>query len=189
MDDLAAEMDKLMLEHSGLTSNEKSLNEIDILPENVVVQQAGHWKNKDTSKIKDFKAVEQTSDWTYSTSYKGTVRYLNTAAAHVKDQTSLELEANKDSTAQLELKDMPESSINFGMLSPDNTILHFGEVYLFEDDLDDCGYTLSKVRFRVMADCWYVLLRFYLRVDGVRVRAFDTRVFHEFGTDFVHREF
>ena len=75
------------------------------------------------------------------------------------------------------------------MLGQENPILHFGEVYLFEDDLEDCGYTMSKVRFRVMKDCWYVLLRFFLRVDGTTVRIYDTRIFHEFGKNFIHREF
>ena len=82
-----------------------------------------------------------------------------------------------------------EATIPFDMLSPENPILHFGEVYLFESDLEDCGYMMSKVRFRVMADCWYILLRYYLRVDGVRVRSFDTRIFHAFGSDNIHREF
>ena len=67
------------------------------------------------------------------------------------------------------------------MLSPENPILHFGEIFLFESDLEDCGYAMSKVRFRVMKDCFYVLLRYYLRVDGVSVRIFDTRIFHEYG--------
>lgn len=48
---------------------------------------------------------------------------------------------------------------------------------------------MSMVRFRVMGDCFYILLRFYLRVDGVQVRIMDTRVFHEFGQDYIHREF
>jgi len=39
---------------------------------------------------------------------------------------------------------------------------------------------MSQARFRVMKDCWYVLLRFYVRVDGVRVRIIDTRMFHDF---------
>mmetsp|Transcript_1614 Transcript_1614/g.2852 ORF Transcript_1614/g.2852 Transcript_1614/m.2852 type:complete len:126 (-) Transcript_1614:23-400(-) len=76
-----------------------------------------------------------------------------------------------------------------GMLQPENPIIHFGEVYLFESDLDDCGYSMSKVRFRVMNDCFYILLRYYLRVDGVCVRIFDTRIFHAFGEKFIHREF
>mgnify|MGYP000984645007 CR=1 FL=1 len=60
---------------------------------------------------------------------------------------------------------------------------------MFECDLEDSGYTLSIVKFRVMADCFYVLLRFYLRVDGVRVRILDTRIFHSFDTNYIIREF
>ena len=75
------------------------------------------------------------------------------------------------------------------MLKPENPIIHFGEVYLFETDLDDCGYAMSKIRFRVMNDCWYILLRSYIRVDGVRVRILDTRIFHDFNTRVILREF
>lgn len=155
----------------------------------VQVQQAKHWKNKDTSKIKDFKEIEYCSDWTYTTPYKGTVRYLSQATKHIKDVTSLELTANKDASNVLVLKETPDEKISFEMLGPENPIVHFGEVYLFECDLDDCGYVQSKVRFRVMNDCFYILLRFYLRVDGVLVRIFDTRVFHKYGSDHIHREF
>ena len=79
--------------------------------------------------------------------------------------------------------------IPFEKLGPENPIVHFSEIHLFECDLEDCGYAMSKVRFRVMGDCFYILLRYYLRTDGVNVRIFDTRIFHEFGTDFIHREF
>ena len=89
----------------------------------------------------------------------------------------------------LSIKKMEEASIPFDMLGPENPILHFGEVFLFECDLDDCGYTMSKVRFRVMSNCFYILLRFFLRVDGAIVRIYDTRIFHEFGTNYIHREF
>ena len=41
---------------------------------------AKHWKGKDTSKIKDYKQITETSDWTYSTAYKGTIKYLSNAA-------------------------------------------------------------------------------------------------------------
>jgi type 2A phosphatase activator TIP41 len=136
--------------------------------------------------------VESTSDWTFSTPYKGTLRYLSNAASNLRGQTGLELEhLDKESvsTSHLSVVQLQEASIPFDMLSPENPILHFGEVYLFESDLEDCGYMMSKIRFRIMGDCWYVLLRYYLRVDGVSVRCFDTRVFHAFGTDNVHREF
>lgn len=71
----------------------------------------------------------------------------------------------------------------------DNPIVYFGELYLYEDDLGDQGYTMCSVRFRVMNDCFYVLLRYYLRVDEVLVRIFDTRIFHSFNTNFIVREF
>ena len=156
----------------------------------VQVAMAGFWKNKDKTKIKDYKEYEATSDWTYSSSYKGTTRYLSLYAKKAADETNLEIDHNKDGpTDTLSLAATPEATIPFNMLSPDNPIKHFGQVYLFETDLEDCGYSMSMVRFRVMADCFYILLRYYLRVDGVSVRIIDTRIFHEFGQDYIHREF
>ena len=63
------------------------------------------------------------------------------------------------------------------MLGPENPIMHYGEVSLYEDELGDKGYTKVNVRFRVMTDCWFVLLRSYTRVDHVLVRILDTRLF------------
>lgn len=48
---------------------------------------------------------------------------------------------------------------------------------------------MGQCRFRFMNDCWYVLLRSYVRVDGVRVRIFDTRIFHDYTTREILREF
>jgi hypothetical protein len=39
-----------------------------------------------------------------------------------------------------------------------------------------------------MPSCWFVLLRYWLRVDGVTIRLRDTRCFHAFGTSVVIRE-
>lgn len=183
-------LEKLVLGQSGLSEAEKALNYIDVIPAAVQVAMAGFWKGKDTSKIKDYKSVNFTSDWSYSTAYKGTVRYLSTASKAIEDETNLSINFNKEAkTDNLSVVQVPEAKIPFDKLSPENPILHFGEVYLFESDLEDCGYSMSKIRFRVMADCFYILVRFYLRVDGMTVRAFDTRIFHEFGTDNIHREF
>jgi type 2A phosphatase activator TIP41 len=151
---------------------------------------AGFWKKKDTSKIKDYNKVVYTSDWSYSTPYKGTTRYLSKSAQFIKDETGLVLDFEKDaSTDHLSVVPTPEAKIPFEMLSPENPIVHFGEVHLFETDLEDCGYSNSNIRFRVMKDCFYILLRFYFRVDGVTVRCFDTRIFHAFGQNHIHREF
>ena len=40
-----------------------------------------------------------------------------------------------------------------------------------------------------MDDCWFVLLRSYVRLDKVMVRILDTRIFHKFGSNEVIRDF
>jgi type 2A phosphatase activator TIP41 len=40
-----------------------------------------------------------------------------------------------------------------------------------------------------MNDCFFGLLRSYLRVDNVIVRILDTRLFHSFGDKYIFREF
>jgi type 2A phosphatase activator TIP41 len=87
-----------------------------------------------------------------------------------------------------------KEEIPLGMLGQDNPIKHYGEVVMYEDELGDKGYSKSNVRFRVMKDCFFVLLRSYTRVDHVCVRILDTRIFHKFSSnqpvirDFSHRE-
>jgi type 2A phosphatase activator TIP41 len=40
-----------------------------------------------------------------------------------------------------------------------------------------------------MQDCYFGLLRYYLRVDNVIVRIIDTRIFHSFEDGYILREF
>lgn len=74
-------------------------------------------------------------------------------------------------------------------LGKDNPILEYGEIPLFEDEFGDKGDCKANVRFRVMADCFFVLQRVYVRVDAVLVRILDTRVYHEFGSHKIYRDF
>jgi type 2A phosphatase activator TIP41 len=97
---------------------------------------------------------------------------------------------------RLRLDHESKDKIPLEMLGPHNPILHYGEVTLYEDELGDKGFTKVNVRFRVMADCWFVLFRSYTRVDHVLVRILDTRLFCripqegklEVIRDFQHRE-
>eukprot|EP00347_Sterkiella_histriomuscorum_P000847 403374292 len=89
--------------------------------------------------------------------------------------------------AKLDYKSFTE--IPLGKLGQDNPILHFAEVVLFEDELGDKGHSKVNVKFRVMNDCFFLLLRSYTRVDHVTVRILDTRLYHEFGTDRIIRDF
>lgn len=47
------------------------------------------------------------------------------------------------------------------------SILMFDDVVLFEDFIHDHGIVRLNVKIRVMPQCWYILLRYWLRVDNV----------------------
>ena len=81
------------------------------------------------------------------------------------------------------------SGINYDMLRMrDVPILFYDEVLLYQDDLEDCGDVLYEAKLRVMPQCWFLLSRFFLRVDGSVVRIRDTRIFHRFGDSQVHMD-
>lgn len=75
------------------------------------------------------------------------------------------------------------------MLGPDNPILHYAEITLFEDEFADRGCSKANVRFRAMKDCFFLLMRSYIRIDLELVRILDTRIYHEYGSDLILRDF
>lgn len=78
--------------------------------------------------------------------------------------------------------------INYDRLSQREEILSFSDIMLFEDELHDHGVARANVKARMMDSCFFILHRFFLRVDHVLVRVLDTRFYHEFGSDVVIRE-
>ena len=171
---------------------DNDINYIDMIPENVQVPQAEIWKKKDMSKIDDYSDLVIISDWTYSTPYKGTLLKLSDHIERIKESVGLDLthEVDPDEEAKLSFERSDElSDLPVHRLTPDNPIKHYVEVPLFEDELEDSGQMSSNVRFRVMDDCFYVLLRYYVRVDEAIVRVLDTRIFHDFETNEISREF
>ena len=60
---------------------------------------------------------------------------------------------------------------------------------LYEDELSDNGMSQLLVRCRVMPKCYLILLRFWLRVDNVIIRVNDTRIYHEFGQNYILRHY
>ncbi|KAJ8970794.1 hypothetical protein NQ317_008305, partial [Molorchus minor] len=103
-------------------------------------------------------------DWTFSTDYMGTVS--NSAVITNTDER-----------------------IDIEKLKQKEKILFYQEMMLYEDELHDNGISSCTIKIRVMPSSFFVLLRFFLRVDNVMVRINDTRVFHDFTTDYVLREF
>lgn len=81
------------------------------------------------------------------------------------------------------------SGIDYNLLRQQNVpILFYDEIVLYQDDLEDCGDVIFDAKIRVMPSCWYILSRFFVRVDGSIVRIRDTRMFHRFGDSRIHME-
>ena len=104
-------------------------------------------------------------DWSYTTDYKGTLR-----------SPSPSFEA---STKPIPLE----------LLKRPDPILFFDEVILYEDEMADNGITMYSCKIRVMPERLLLLCRFFMRLDNVLLRIRDTRVYVDFGTGEVIREY
>lgn len=76
-----------------------------------------------------------------------------------------------------------DQRINLAALTSNEPILFYDEVILYEDELADNGISLLTVKVRVMPSSWFLLLRYWLRVDGALMRLRDTRVYCSFSGD------
>uniref|UniRef100_A0A3P9M0Z1 TIP41-like protein n=1 Tax=Oryzias latipes TaxID=8090 RepID=A0A3P9M0Z1_ORYLA len=113
------------------------------------------------------KEVVKPYDWTYTTDYRGTL--LGEEMQMKVTETSERIDMEK--------------------LKARENIMFFDEVLLFEDELHDHGVSKISVKIRVMPTSFFLLMRFFLRVDGVLIRINDTRLYHEAGKDYLLREF
>jgi type 2A phosphatase activator TIP41 len=75
------------------------------------------------------------------------------------------------------------------LLKRPDPILFFDDVILYEDELADNGIAMLSCKIRVMPARLLLLTRFFLRLDDVVFRIRDTRVFVEFATGEVIREY
>ncbi|CAH2062883.1 unnamed protein product, partial [Iphiclides podalirius] len=112
----------------------------------------------------DAEKKKQNFDWTFSTDYKGTLS--NDIVVESTDE-----------------------KIDFELLKQRDQILFYHDLTLFEDELHDHGISKMSVKIRVMPSYWYVLLRYFLRVDDVLVRSHETRMFHMLNANYILREF
>lgn len=124
-------------------------------------------------------------DWTYTTLYKGDVLQEQKAAdgpvpAAADAPPTLVPAPSRVSPTSDEIK--------LEMLQRPDPILWYDSLPLFEDELHDNGVASFVIKVRVMPGCFLVLAQFWLRVDAVLMRVYDTRIFHEFGTEYLIRE-
>ncbi|KAH9433728.1 hypothetical protein MCOR02_005773 [Pyricularia oryzae] len=127
------------------------------------VAYAGAWSSsrENTSGIKE---VVRPFDWSYSTDYRGTEEPAKLVPGSGK-QIPIELLKRRD------------------------PILFFDEVVLYESELDDNGVSIFSVKVRVMEHRMLLLARLYMRLDNVVVRVRDTRLYVDFDTQEVIREY
>ncbi|XP_067253346.1 TIP41-like protein [Chanodichthys erythropterus] len=143
-----------------------ALKRVNNMQDSVKVACAQEWQESraDSEHSKD---VVKRYDWTYTTDYRGTL-----LGEH------------------MQIKVTPTTErIDMERLKAREQIKFFEDVLLFEDELHDHGVSMINVKIRVMPTSFFLLLRFFLRVDGVMIRINDTRLYHEAGKKHMLREF
>lgn len=128
----------------------------------------------DEVEIDKFLKIVKHYDWTYTTEYKGTI--------HDDDEKS-----NEAVRYVFRRDDFVELPID--KLSRPDPILYFDDMILYEDELADNGISLLTCKIRVMNERLLLLMRFFLNVDDVILRVYDTRIYVEFDTNEIIREF
>ncbi|KAI0995453.1 hypothetical protein K3495_g12726 [Podosphaera aphanis] len=125
------------------------------------------WSNSRENAHEDIKKIVKPFDWSYSTDYKGT----NTKGK------------------PFEMKNKNSESIPIELLMRPDPIIFFDEVVLYESELDDNGISVLTCKFRVMPDRMLLLCRFFMRLDNVVLRIRETRVYIDFDTGRVIRDY
>ena len=150
------------------------------IPPEVKVQYHKTWDNMKIEGRDDIKRITPTSDWTFSSPYMGSLTSIPKSDisifySDIKDDKEFKIEESKNVKIPLE------------KLGPENKIIEYNQIDFYEDELSDNGISEGKIRFRVMNDCFYGLLRSYLRVDSVLIRNIDTRIYYGFGDEYIIR--
>jgi len=138
-----------------------------IYPNNIKVPRADDWK-KSRGLHENSAITEQQldQDWTYMNHYRGNIE--------ARQGTQFEI--------------VPNSGIPKERLSVENKILFFKDLFLYEDDLGDFGYSQLRLRLRAQADSVFILMRSYVRVDNHQIRSIDNRIFIDLNDFSIHRD-
>lgn len=121
----------------------------------------------------DINKIAKRYDWTFTpTNYKGTLT-----------NEANEPCSNSSSSAVVDEK------IDYEKLKVQEKILFFDEIILYEDELDDNGVAKLSIKIRVMPSGFFILQRFFLRVDNTLIRAIDTRIYHDVSKNYLLREY
>ena len=131
-------------------------------------------------------SMTKSFDWTYSTTWPGMPGESNTVNVHASTVPT----TTAWDTAFHFGTDPVRDRIPIERLGPSSgePILFYDDIVLFEDELADNGTSTLNVKVRVMPSGWLVLQRFFLRVDNVLFRVFDTRMYVSFDSQDAERD-
>lgn len=113
----------------------------------------------------DIKEVVKPFDWSYTTDYRGTL--TPTSPPFHESSTPIPVE----------------------VLTRPDPILFFDEVFLYEDELADNGIAMLSCKVRVMPARMLLLCRYFMRLDNVKLRLRDTRIYIDFDKGEIIREY
>jgi type 2A phosphatase activator TIP41 len=148
---------------------EAALDAVDKTGERMLkVAYARDWESTREGTTRKIKEVVKPYDWSYSTDYAGDV------------------EPGRDSSRTLQ---RTEKKIPIELLKRRDPILFFDEVVLYESELDDNGISIYSAKLRVHEKRMLLLCRLFMRLDNVIVRIRDTRIYVDFETNEVLREY
>ncbi|KAI5859403.1 TIP41-domain-containing protein [Durotheca rogersii] len=185
------------------------------------VAYASEWSASREQTSAGIRDVVKPYDWSYSTTYRGTVHlgrpgppppapstppqdeHENNGSGgreNGENQTSAPLflipppppppPAATPVTAPAARQFAPTTrGIPIELLKRRDPILFFDEVMLYESELDDNGISILSAKVRVHERRMLLLCRLFMRLDGVVVRVRDTRIYVDFETEEVIREY
>ncbi|KAI1144479.1 TIP41-domain-containing protein [Hypoxylon sp. FL0543] len=187
-----------------------ALDAVDKTDKNMLqVAYAKSWSASREQTSAGIKDVVKPYDWSYSTTYKGTVSAPSSAspaastplappppppaaAAAATAKPSGNGDVSKDTTEEKNERLVfkpTDKPIPIELLKRRDPILFFDEVMLYESELDDNGISVFSVKVRVHEQRMLLLARLFMRLDNVVVRIRDTRVYVDFAAEEVTREY
>jgi len=111
--------------------------------------------------------MKDKGNWTFSTGYRGSLKTANDSINFKPTTRQIDYDRLRDRT---------------------KPICKSEDIILFEDELDDNGQAQLRLRFRLMQDCFFILFRYYLRLDNVLIRLIETRYYTRCGENSIVRE-
>lgn len=171
-----------------------ALKMVEDIKDPLQVAVAGGWQ----SARADFpfaRKIVKPFDWTFTTSYKGTLLSGSRKDLPLKTQSKPGEGSSSECDSQTSSADVSlnvestEDRIDVNKLKVREEILFYDDITLYEDELADHGTAQYSVKVRVMPKSLFILARFYLRVDGVLARINDTRIYYELNKKYLLREY